>query len=200
MTVSSDPNSVPTWGKVLVGATAGAAVVGGVATLARHGRIAELLHNPRQVLVVLTNPQRPWLARTARIVHADAMQAQKLLYGSTAGHIDDAADAFRHAYAAGLLKLRLMRDHGMADADAARLVTRIGRAHELDGVDNPNALSAAMDLLNNAAGIRITGDGHVSGDSWITDVSLRARVRAALSSGSLRQLAADGRRLVATRA
>jgi hypothetical protein len=187
---------IPTWGRWLLGGMAAAAVIGGAALLVKRSSMLKMaVENPHQLGVVLTNPHRPWLAGTARIAHTDALVAQEQLFGSMAGHVDDEVDAFRHAYASGLLKTRVMRDHGLSMAAADKLVTRIGRAHELDGLDNVSKLSALMDLHNNTRGLELVGTARagVGGSApFITEQVVRDRVLAALEGGGLEYLLEAG--------
>lgn len=198
------PAGMPTWAKAVLGSTAVAAAGFGVFYLLRGGGgqlLGEARRQPHTATVVLSNPHRPWLAKFARIAHNDAMAAQMQLFGSASGHIDDEVDAFRHAYASGLLKLRMMRDNGLTERAASKLVKKIGRAHELDGLDNPSALSALMDLFNNDAGIRLLGSGRTTNGAWIAEPALRTMVLDDLRSGGLRVLKDVGtvtERMVAT--
>jgi hypothetical protein len=193
---------MPRWVPWAVGAAA-ALTVGylGWRLLRPGSALRTAIDQPHTAAVVLRNPHRPWLADTARLAHMDALRTQEALFGSMAGHIDDEVDAFRHAFGSGLLELRLMRDRGVSQDTAGRLVSAIGRAHELDGVDNVASLASRMDDLNNAAGLRILGDGRLPGGAWIGEAALRDRVLEALRGGELRVIerAADGvERLVAT--
>jgi hypothetical protein len=206
--VSSDdapappPQGMPSWvGWALVGVGAAAVAYGAWSLLRPGGAGRMAIEQPHTASVVLRNPHRPWLASTARSAHMDALHAQKALFGSMAGHVDDEVDAFRHAYASGLLNLRIMHDRGVAPDRARRLVEAIGRAHELDGIDNGLRLSSRMDDLNNLAGLRIVGNGRLPGGSWIGEQALQQRVLDALRGGQLvtiERTAELGERLVAT--
>jgi hypothetical protein len=143
-----------------------------------------------QIWFVLSNPTRPWIASTGLDVARDARAAQVELYGS-AEPLDGPQDAFRHAYAAALFSLRAMRDHSEAPATAQRLAVAAGAAHEVDGQDNNDRFSRAMDHLNNDAGALIAGDGRArdgeaaDASGWVTEQALRQRVLNAMAAGSL---------------
>lgn len=190
-TRSQDPPGFPTWGKWAI--AAGAAVTVGVvaAKLFHSPRAQAAIKNPHQAWVILTNPHRPWLSKTSFAAYDDAIKAQIELFGN-GHHVDDAVDAYRHAYAAGLLKLRIVRDHGVLDDVASRLVTRIAHAHELDGVDNALRLSSFMDEANTAAGLSIFGKGITGEGSWISEPAWRNKVLDALNGGKLQRIADAG--------
>jgi hypothetical protein len=149
-----------------------------------------LLDRRAQVLFVLRHPTKPWLASTGLGVARDARAAQEALYGM-AEPTDGPQDAFRHTWAAALLALRAMRDHGVPSGEAQQLAIEAGEAHEVDGQDNNDALSRAMDEHNNAAGAALAGDGRArpgeQADSrgFVTEHALRERVLDAIADGDV---------------
>lgn len=143
-----------------------------------------------QVGFVLTHPTKPWLAGLGLGVARDARAAQEQLYGMREP-LDGPQDAFRHAYASALFSLRAMREHGAAPDDAHALAVAAGEAHEVDGQDNNDSFSRAMDTFNNAAGTSIVGDGRANSgeqagaDGLVSEHALRDRVIAAMGAGTL---------------
>jgi hypothetical protein len=148
------------------------------------------LERRAQVLFVLRNPTRPWLASTGLRVARDARAEQERLYGSDRTP-DGGQDAFRHAYATGLFTLRMIRDRGEQPDLARRLAIAAGAAHEVDGQDNNDELSRAMDLANNDTGGMLAGDGRpragepADEHGFLTEPALRERVLAAMADGKL---------------
>lgn len=192
-----------TWQKVAVGVAGaiGVAVLvdgpGDAFDKARRGvkLAARGVQDPHQGWFVVSNLHRPWLAEVGYGVLDDAKAAERGRYGAS-DHLDDDADAFRHAYAAALMTVRAMRDHGATQAEAARLVTGLGDAHERDGVDN-GAHASEMDRHNNRVGVELVGDGR-QGAGWVTEAQVEQLVVDALEAGRLQRLADDGSGLVAT--
>jgi hypothetical protein len=150
-----------------------------------------------QIWFVLSNPTRPWIAGTGLGVARDARASQVELYGR-AEPLDGPQDAFRHTYAAALFSLRAMRDHGEDPATAHRLAVAAGAAHEVDGQDDNDQFSRAMDHFNNDAGALVAGDGRAldgeasDASGWVSEQALRQRVLAAMSAGGLQLVDRDG--------
>ncbi len=167
-----------------------------VSKLATAGQLVRrAVEDHHQALFVLARLDRPWLARVGYAVYDDAKAREQQHFGR-GDHLDDDGDAFRHAWAAALMALRAMRDHGMSRPDAARLVIGLGDAHERDGADNA-ALSAQMDRVNNRRGVELVGSGR-AGAGWISEFELEQHVLDAVRGGRLARVAADGGSLVAT--
>lgn len=139
---------------------------------------------------VLGNWRDPWLGIEAWNVRGRAINRSSQLYGVDG---EGPGNAFRHAYAAALLTLRAMRDHGESRSNAAALTRDVGTAHEdRDSTDPDNALRR-MDLHNNEAGIDLVGDGHVvQGGRWLRDEELVGRVQQAIAGGKLLVQRDDG--------
>lgn len=143
-----------------------------------------------QLLLVLRNPTKPWLAPMSIDVARDARAAQHRVFGA-AERLDGPQDAFRHAYAAALLSLRAMREHDVSSSDAHALAIDAGNAHERDGQDNNDEHSRSMDVTNNEAVVTIVGDGRArageahDGHGFLTDQALRERVLGAIGRGEL---------------
>jgi hypothetical protein len=187
--------AMPGWVLPAVGIAAAIGVgYAGWKLLRPGGALRIALEQPHTAGVVLRNPHRPWLAGTARVAHMDALSAQQSLFGSMAGHVDDEVDAFRHAYASGLLKVRLIQDRGLSPETSGKLVSAIGHAHELDAIDNVAKLSSRMDEFNNIAGIGIAGTGRSASGARLGEQALSTRVLDALRQGELRTVErlADG--------
>lgn len=181
------------WKGAAVGAGIGAALIGlDRLTDGQVKRQLDLVSLDRraQIGFVLANPTKPWIAKLGLGVANDARAAQEQLYGHREP-LDGPQDAFRHAYAAALFSLRSMRDHGVEPTEAHRLAIAAGTAHEVDGQDNNDEFSRAMDHANNQAGIAIVGDGRATGDEaadargFVTEAGLRRRVLDAMSAGTL---------------
>lgn len=188
------------WKGALVGAGAGAALLGlDAVTGGEVKRQFDFLSLDRraQILFVLRNATNPWVAPTGLAVARDAKVAQDQLYG-TWDPKDGPQDAFRHAYAAGLFSLRAMRDHAESPETAHRIAIGAGDAHEVDGQDNNDDFSRAMDTANNRAGITIVGDGRARAgeqadpSGFVTERALRMRVLEALAAGDLRVVERSG--------
>ena len=149
-----------------------------------------------QARLLLANPHRPWLGVEAWSVSRASHAATAELFGATR-HVDDLGDAFRHAYGSALLTDRAIGRWGMSPERAEQLVRAAGRAHELDGVENPlGAISAMMDLHNNDLGI-VLGSG--AGRGWSragSNTALKTAVLDAMRGG--RALVADDGQLVQT--
>ncbi|MCB0877755.1 MAG: hypothetical protein KDC46_02085 [Thermoleophilia bacterium] len=148
------------------------------------------LDRRHQIGVVLRHPTKPWLAGLGLGVARDARAAQEQLYG-TREPLDGPQDAFRHTYAAALMTLRAIRDHGEDPAGAAALAIEAGEAHELDGQDNNDDLSREMDRFNNHVGAGLAGDGRAAGgeqadaNGFVTEHALRERVLEAMRTGQV---------------
>jgi hypothetical protein len=179
------------WKGAAVGAGMGAALIG--VDRATGGQVKKQLDyvsldRRAQILFVLRNPTRPWLAGMGISVAADARAAQEALYGQREP-LDGPQDAFRHTFAAALFSLRATRDHGQSPDDAHRLAIDAGEAHEVDGQDNNDDFSRAMDSFNNRVGTEIAGDGRAASgesadaDGYLTEHALRDRVLRAIADG-----------------
>lgn len=176
-----------------LGVGVGAALLG--IDRATHGEVQRqlgklTLDRRAQAWFVISNPGRPWIGPTGIRVATAARTAQESLYGR-AEPLDGPQDAFRHAFAAALLSLRAMRDHGQSTADAHRLAIDAGEAHERDGQDNNDDFSREMDRSNNRSGTQLIGDGRARSDEpadaagYVTELALRERVLDAIGGGRL---------------
>lgn len=155
---------------------------------------ASALPGLHEIGFVLANATRPWA--TVEGLHArDAAIAETGELFGRGPHVDDAGDAFRHAYAAGTLKLAYMARHGANVELADRLVTRLGEAHERDGA-GATAASHAMDEHNNVVGLTAVGDARTATGAWMQPADVRTSILDALRGGLLLKL--DGDALVAT--
>lgn len=153
--------------------------------------------NKHQVLFALSNLHRPWVLTEGVQAGKAAIAESRSLFGA-GQHIDDAGDAFRHAYGAGRLKLEYMRDHGASAELSDRLITRLGDAHEADGWHNPlGQLSSAMDKHNNAAGMAAIGTGRTATGEWMTNEQARSAILDAMRGGKLVRIV-DSSRIVPT--
>lgn len=162
-----------------------------------HGAVGQqadsiLLDRRAQAWFVLGHPTKPWLARMGLRVATDARAAQEQLYGRREP-LDGPQDAFRHAYAAALYAQRMMEQHGVDPAEARALSAAAGRAHEVDGQDNNDEFSHAMDFHNNQGGLELVGDGHGPDGSWLTEAQLRSAVLDAMAHGKLELVDRSGR-------
>lgn len=158
-----------------------------------------MLHSPHQTAFVIRNFDKPWLYKESQRASAAAHALVNDTFG-VGSHIDDAGDAVRHAFASAYLKVNVMRDHGLTQARAAKLVHNAGVAHELDGADNPHALSRIMDLANNGVGVELVGDGRLpaaGADSWLDAAQIRDRVLSTLRTGGLQRIG-DNNTLIPT--
>jgi hypothetical protein len=149
-----------------------------------------LLDRRAQAWFVISHPTKPWLFPLGMGVASDARGAQEALYGPREP-LDGPQDAFRHAYAAALFSLRAMRDHDLRPAEAHQLAIDAGKAHEVDGQDNNDDFSRAMDKANNHTGTKIVADGRAlpgeeaDTNGFVTEHALQQRVLAAIVAGSL---------------
>ena len=142
-------------------AGAGFGVLGLLGDLATRGSLGSSLlvttHGQRhQIGYAVANLHRPWIVGDARGAYRDSRELQQERYGDDA-QIDNGVDALRHAYGGARLASTLVHERGMSVTDAHASVDEIGRAHELDGMDN-NGESARMDEHNNLVGARIGTD------------------------------------------
>jgi hypothetical protein len=127
----------------------------------------------------------PWLYPTARRVRHDAEREQVAVYHTPVA-IDDAGDAYRHAWASAALVVRIVEQRGWSIDDATDLARRAGEAHERDGADNPaGRASAEMDLANNEVGFGIARDLLAVHPSGVPAAALRASVLDAIAGGRL---------------
>jgi hypothetical protein len=181
------------WKGAAVGAGMGAALIG--IDRATGGAVKQQLDlvsldRRAQAWFVLKHPNKPWLLQTGLGVAHDARTAQEHLYGK-AEPLDGPQDAFRHTYAAALMSLRAMRDHGETPDSAHALAIEAGAAHEADGQDNNDDFSRNMDTFNNHAGTVVAGDGkaqpgeHADQDGFVTEHDLRERVLGAIATGQV---------------
>ena len=188
------------WKGALIGAGMGAALLG--LDKLTGGQVKQQLDyvsldRRAQIMFVLRNPTNPWIAGTGIGVAKDAQSMQDSLYGRW-DPMDGPQDAFRHSFAAGLFSLRAMRDHGEGVENAHRLAIDAGEAHEVDGQDNNDEHSRAMDTANNLTGTQIVGDGRAlpgedaDADGFLTDHGLRDRVLRALQGGQLQVIDRTG--------
>ncbi len=188
------------WKGALVGAGIGAALLG--LDKLTDGQVKKQLDyvsldRRAQILFVLRNPTNPWIAGTGIAVAKNAQAMQDSLYGRW-DPMDGPQDAFRHSFAAALFSLRSMRDHGESPDNAHRLAIDAGEAHEVDGQDNNDELSRAMDTANNLAGTQIIGDGRAlpgedaDANGFVTERALRDRVLAAMYAGRLQVVDRSG--------
>jgi hypothetical protein len=98
-----------------------------------------------------------------------------------------------------------MRDHDIDPSEAHRLAIGAGNAHEVDGQDNNDPWSRAMDHANNTAGTHIVGDGRArAGEDadargMLTEHALRGRVLAAIAAGEVEMIDRTGIRPSARR-
>ncbi|MCW2925444.1 MAG: hypothetical protein JWM98_2848 [Thermoleophilia bacterium] len=145
--------------------------------------------NLHQVGFVLANAGRPWATTEGLRVSKAAIAETNELFGATP-HVDDAGDAFRHAYAAGTLKLAYMAGHGASAELADRLVTKLGEAHERDGTGGTE-LSHLMDEHNNVAGLAAVGDARTGSGAWMQPGDVRGSILDALRGGALVKLSGD---------
>ncbi len=200
-------------GALASGAWKGALVGGGIGTALlgldklTSGQVKQQLDyvsldRRAQILFVLRHPTNPWIAGTGLGVARDARGAQEQLYG-TWDPLDGPQDAFRHSFAAALFSLRAMRDHGKTPEHAHTLAIGAGEAHEVDGQDNNDDFSRAMDSANNRTGTEIVGDGravpgeNADANGFVTEHALRERVLAALRDGRLQVVDRSGESPVA---
>jgi hypothetical protein len=175
-----------------------AAVGAGVALLANvasGGRIGDMLVDAtwgrrHELGFALRHVLQPGVVIDAYRSSKDAEAMQHEHWGA-ANHNDDAIDAMRHSYAAGLLAARLVHDRGLSTDAAQALTVEAGHAHELDGIDHHErtagrrAVSSAMDEHNNAAGARVgAGLAEQLGAVPSSDTLLDA-LRSAASAGEL---------------
>lgn len=170
----------------LVGAGTGVALLGLdrlTGGQVQHQLDLAFLNRLSQIGFVLRHPTKPWLGPTTLAAAGDARDAQHRHYGSHDPR-DGAPDAFRHAYGAALLALRMMREHGLEEAEARRLAHEAGEAHEADGQDN-TPMAYQMDLANNTAGLEVLGDGHAADGSWISEQALQRGVLEAMANGCM---------------
>lgn len=188
--------------KVLLAATGAigiAALIDGPSDFVEHVKlmpklVKRAIEDPHQTWFVVSHPNRPWLYSMGYEILNDSHAAERRNFGK-ADAIDNEGDAFRHAYAAALMTLRAMRDHGVSQSKAAALSHEAGVAHESDGADNPaGKLSSRMDLYNNQVGIKLVGSGRVDG-IWLSEQELERKVLDALENGKLREIDPDQKRL-----
>lgn len=188
------------WKGAAVGAGMGAALIG--IDRVTDGQVKKQLDyvgldRRAQILFVLRNPTRPWVAGMGLGVARDARAAQEGLYGMREP-LDGPQDAFRHTFAAALFSLRSMRDHGQSPADAHRLAIGAGEAHEVDGQDNNDSFSRAMDTFNNHLGTELADDGRAAAgeaadaSGFVTEHALRERVLRAIADGRVQLVDRSG--------
>lgn len=188
------------WKGAAIGAGLGAALVG--IDRLTGGEVKRqldyvLLDRRAQLTFVLRNATRPWVGPMGLGVARDARAAQEHLYGLREP-LDGPQDAFRHTFAAALFSLRAMRDHGQSPEDAHRLAIDAGEAHEVDGQDNNDQHSRAMDSSNNRIGTEIAGNGRAANGEaadaagFVTEHALRERVLRAMQDGRVQLVDRSG--------
>jgi hypothetical protein len=170
-------------------AGAGFGALGLAANVATGGSVGNslllLTHGQRhQIGFAVSHLHHPWLATDARAAYRDARELQAARYGE-ASQIDNGADALRHGYGAARLASTFVQERGMDVPDAQRAVEEIGRAHELDGIDNTD-LSAQMDEFNNRVGAELGSALAVELQRAPTREELATVVTDAIGRGELR--------------